>query len=60
MREQRDAILLLLAGGTTVTALCSVPLILEAGSTAYRWGTLVASAVLAVVFWIVYARRPRR
>ena len=58
MREQRDAILLLLAGAPTITALCSVPLIIEAGGTAYRWGTLGASVVLAVVFWIGYARRP--
>ncbi|HJQ47546.1 MAG TPA: hypothetical protein VJ870_14705 [Amycolatopsis sp.] len=59
MREQRDTILVLLAGATTITALCSVPLIIEAGGTPYRWVTLVASAVLAVVFWVAYARRKR-
>ena len=59
MREQRDAILLLLAGGATVTALCSVPLILEAGGTTYRWGTLGASVVCAIVFWTAYLRRKR-
>ncbi|HVW45403.1 MAG TPA: hypothetical protein VHC18_29035 [Amycolatopsis sp.] len=59
MREQRDAVFVLVAGGATVTALCSVPLIIEAGGTTYRWATLVAAIVVAVVFWIAYARRSR-
>ena len=59
MGEQKDAVLLLVACGLTAIALCSVPLIIEAGGTAYRWGTLAASTVFAVVFWVGYARRPR-
>jgi len=58
MGERRGA-LLFLACALTVIALVSVPLILRAGGSAYRWGTLVAAVVLAIPCWVALVRRPR-
>ncbi|NKQ51694.1 hypothetical protein HFP15_02225 [Amycolatopsis sp. K13G38] len=59
MAELRAAVVLFVAWGLTIIAVVSVPLILEAGGTAYRWGVLGGSVVLAAVCWTAVARRPR-
>lgn len=59
MAEQKHVVTCLVAAGLTVVALCSIPLIIIAGGSAYRWSTLAGATVLAVLLWVLYARRPR-
>jgi hypothetical protein len=59
MAGQKDVVTVLVAAGLTVVALCSIPLIINAGGSVYRWSTLAGSTVLAVVLWSLHARRAR-